>query len=128
MQAGEVGALRCAGPQGAEVLDSRMVVVEFDYAGADPTTIWLVLDRGEPSVCVKHPGFDVDLVVATDPLSMMRVFSGITTLAEAIANDKIRILGPPALAKAFGRWFLWSPFLPAVRDALAHKDHTSAAI
>jgi len=109
-------------------LPDRRVVVEFDYAGADPTTIWLVLDRGEPSVCVKHPGFDVDLVVATDPLSMMRVFSGITTLVEAIANDKIRILGPPALAKAFGRWFLWSPFLPAVRDALAHKDNASAAI
>ena len=67
-------------------------------------------------MCVKHPGFDVDLVVATDPVSMMRVFSGITTLAEAVADDKIRILGPPKLTKAFGSWFLWSPFVPAVRD------------
>ena len=102
-------------------LPDRRVVVEFDYTGADATTLWLLLDHGEPSVCVKHPGFDVDLVVATDPVSMMRVFSGITTLDAAVADDKIRILGSPGLAKAFGRWFLWSPFLPAVRELLARE-------
>jgi DNA-binding HxlR family transcriptional regulator len=105
-------------------LPDRRVVVEFDYTGT--TTLWLVLDRGEPSVCVKHPGFDVDLVVETDPVSMMRVFAGITTLADAIANDKIRVLGSPKLAKAFGRWFLWSPFLPAVHELLAHEAREAA--
>ena len=87
----------------------------------------MVLDHGEPSVCVKHPGFDVDLVVATDPVSMMRVFSGITTLAAAIADDKIRLLGPSKLAKAFGHWFLWSPFASAVREPLAGKEGISLA-
>ena len=64
-------------------LPTQRVVVEFDYTGDDATTLWLVLDQGEPSVCVKDPGLEVDLVVVTDPVSMMRVFSGITTLAEA---------------------------------------------
>jgi DNA-binding HxlR family transcriptional regulator len=107
-------------------LPDRRVVVEFDYTGADSTTLWLVLDRGEPSVCVKHPGFDVDLVVETDPVSMMRVFSGITTLAEAIADQRIRVVGSPKLARAFGGWFLWSPFLPAVHELLAHEAHDTA--
>jgi DNA-binding HxlR family transcriptional regulator len=102
-------------------LPDRRVVVEFDYTGADATTLWLVLDRGEPSVCTKHPGFDIDLVVETDPVSMMRVFSGIITLADAIAADRIRVLGTPKLAKAFGRWFLWSPFLAAVHELLSRE-------
>ena len=74
----------------ASRLPTQRVVVEFDYTGDDATTLWLVLDQGEPSVCVKDPGLEVDLVVSTDPVSMMRVFSGITTLTEAIADGKIR--------------------------------------
>ena len=31
-----------------------------------PMTVWLVLDRGEPSVCMQHPGFDPDVVVRAD--------------------------------------------------------------
>ena len=56
------------------------VVVQFDYHDAKRTTIWLVFDRGEPSVCMNHPGFEPDLVVTTDSLSMMRVFSGVDEL------------------------------------------------
>ena len=105
----------------ADRLPDRRVVIEFDYQGADATQIWLVLDRGDPSVCVKHPGFDSDVVVTTDAVSMMRVFSGIDTLAEAVANGLDRP-GRPALAHAgFGRWFLWSPFVPAVREHLARR-------
>ncbi len=51
---------------------------------------------------------------------MMRVFSGITTLADAIADDKIHLFGPSKLTKAFGDWFLWSPFAPAVRATIGN--------
>jgi DNA-binding HxlR family transcriptional regulator len=64
-------------------LPDRRVVIEFDYRGENATVIWLVLDRGEPSVCIKHPGFDSDVVVTTDAASFMRVFSGIESLDHA---------------------------------------------
>jgi DNA-binding HxlR family transcriptional regulator len=102
-------------------LPDRRVVIEFDYRGPGATTIWLVLDRGEPSVCVKHPGFDTDLLVTTDAVSLMRVFAGITTLTDAIEHETIQLTGTPALTRGFGSWFLWSPFLPAVRDLLARQ-------
>jgi DNA-binding HxlR family transcriptional regulator len=100
-------------------LPDRRVVVEFDYRGADPTVIWLVLDRGEPSVCIKHPGFDSDLIVTTDPVSFMRVFSGIETLLDARSRGTVAIDGPPRLSRSFAQWFLWSPFAPAVREVVA---------
>ncbi|HEX4982810.1 MAG TPA: helix-turn-helix domain-containing protein [Ilumatobacteraceae bacterium] len=108
-------------------LPTQRVVVEFDYTGADATTLWLVLDQGEPSVCVKDPGLDVDLVVVTDPVSMMRVFSGITTLVEAVADDKIQIFGPSKLTRAFGGWFLWSPFVNAVQTAIRNDKRAAVA-
>jgi hypothetical protein len=108
-------------------LPAQRVVVEFDYTGADATTLWLVLDQGEPSVCVKDPGLEVDVVVSTDPVSMMRVFSGITTLREAVAEGKIQLFGPSRLTKAFGGWFLWSPFATAVRTVVRNDQRAAVA-
>jgi hypothetical protein len=99
-------------------LPDRRVVIEFRYTGEDPIVIWLVLDRGEPSVCMKHPGFDTDILVTTDPVSFMRVFSGIDSLAHARRNGTVTLEGPPSLTKAFDKWFLWSPFAPAVREVM----------
>ena len=101
--------------------DTR-VVIEFAYEGPERRTIWLVLDRGEPSVCFKHPGFDSDLVVTTEPVALMRVFSGIERLEDAVGRGAVQIDGPPRLVRAFGRWFRWSPFAAAVREAVAIRD------
>ncbi|MBA2307839.1 MAG: transcriptional regulator [Pseudonocardiales bacterium] len=98
-----------------EQLPHRRVVIEFDYTGEDATRIWLILDRGEPSVCTDHPGFDADVVVTTDAVALMRVFSGITGLPQATATGAVTVSGDPKLVKAFPTWFLWSPFAPAVR-------------
>jgi DNA-binding HxlR family transcriptional regulator len=102
----------------ADRLPDRRVVIEFRYTGDGAMTIWMVLDRGEPSVCMKHPGFDTDVLVSTDPVALMRVFSGIDSLEHARRSGTIEITGPSTLTRAFGKWFLWSPFAPAVRERM----------
>lgn len=104
-----------------ERLPDRRVVVEFDYQGGDAIHIWLVLDRGEPSVCFKHPGFESDLIVVTTSVAMMRVFSGIVSLRQAVDDRSVDIQGPPSLVRGFGRWFLWSPFSDAVKARVADR-------
>lgn len=96
-------------------LPNQRVVIEFDYTGNDATRLWLILDRGEPSVCTDHPGFGSDVVVTTDAVALMRVFSGITTLPQATAAGTVTVSGHRRLVKALPTWFLWSPFAPAVR-------------
>jgi hypothetical protein len=96
-------------------LPDRRVVVEFDYRGDDAMIIWIVLDRGEASVCMKPPGFDTDVLVVTDTVAMMRVFSGIETLAEALDAGTIVVEGVPTLRNAFGDWLLGSPFAASMR-------------
>src|SRR5262249_31175355 len=53
---------RCAG----ETLPDRRVVVEIITKPPRPSRSWLVLENGVASLCVDHPGFDVDLMVRTD--------------------------------------------------------------
>ena len=95
------------------------VVLEFVYGGPDPTRLWIVLDRGESSVCTNHPGFDPDVYVNTAPVALMRVFSGIITFAAAQRSGDVELAGDARLVRQFSHWFLWSPFAPAVRARLA---------
>jgi DNA-binding HxlR family transcriptional regulator len=103
----------------ADATPDGRVVIQFNYRDVRPTTIWLVLDRGDPSVCTNHPGFEPDLLVTTDSVSLMRVFSGIDDLRAARDAGRVRIEGMPSLVEQFPSWFLWSPFAPAVRAHLA---------
>jgi hypothetical protein len=69
-----------------------------------------------------HPGFEPDLIVTTDSLAFMRVFSGVDDLVSALDAGTVRIDGPPRLVRDFPRWFLWSPFLPAVRARVSQEQ------
>jgi DNA-binding HxlR family transcriptional regulator len=103
----------------ADAVPEQRTVIEFDYRGDDPTRIWMVLERRETSVCTEPPGFDVDVVVTTEPVALMRVFSGITSYRDAVAAGAVTVAGLPRLTRALPRWFAWSPFAPAVRARLA---------
>ena len=57
------------------------------------------------------------------------MFGGFASWEQAIALGTIQVDGPPRLVKALPRWFLWSPFAPAVRARAAEemKKPTPAA-
>ena len=93
------------------------VVVQFDHTAPERTSIWVVLDRGEPSVCVQHPGFDADVVVVGTTRTLGEVFSGMTTWRRALADGALRAEGAPHIIRHLPRWFGSSPFAAAVHTA-----------
>ena len=101
-----------------DALPNQRTVIQFDYTGAEPTRIWMVIERRETSVCTDPPGFESDLVVTTEPVALMRVFSGIVTYPQALADGSVALTGPTHLTRALPHWFAWSPFAPAVREHL----------
>lgn len=94
----------------ADRLPPGRVVVEFAHTAPEKLTLWMVLDRGEASVCVQHPGFDSDVVVQSSTPALARVFSGFARWTESVNDGAIKVDGPPNLVKALPKWFLWSPF------------------
>jgi DNA-binding HxlR family transcriptional regulator len=94
----------------------KRVVIQFDHTAPERLSIWMVFERGEPSVCVQHPGFEPDLLVRTSTPALAEVFQGFDTWNRAVATGAITVEGPPRLIRALPRWFEWSPFAP---DTLA---------
>jgi DNA-binding HxlR family transcriptional regulator len=86
---------------------------------------WMVLEPSEVSVCLQHPGFDIDLEVSVDTATLYRVYLGRAELGSAMRMRKLTITGPRALQRGFGRWFAWSAFAPASR--LAEQRRTAAS-
>jgi DNA-binding HxlR family transcriptional regulator len=111
----------------AALPDAR-VVVQFDHTGPERTTLWLVLDRGEPSVCNQHPGFDTDVLVTTTTGALAEVFQGVRTWSAAVADGSITVEGPPRLVRALPRWFLWSPFHAETRARAAAQPALDEAL
>jgi DNA-binding HxlR family transcriptional regulator len=101
-----------------QCLPSRRVVVQFDFRGARTRMLWLVMDRGDVSVCEQHPGFDIDVLVTADIAALYRVWLGRSTLAEAMRSGSVELDGQPALIGAFPGWFAWSSVADVVRAAL----------
>ena len=86
------------------------VVVEFDHTAPEKQQLWMVLDRGEASVCVNHPGFDSDLVVTTSTPALASVFNGYTTMARRGRRRRDQGRRSAVARTALPKWFLWSPF------------------
>jgi DNA-binding HxlR family transcriptional regulator len=102
-----------------EHLPTDRVVVEFAHTAPHPQVIWMVLERGEASVCIQPPGFDTDLQVTSTTPTLGQVFSGYRTWAHAVSSGDVSVEGPSRLVRAFPRWFLWSPFGDQTRERLA---------
>src|SRR5262245_6919694 len=97
-------------------LPADRTVVQFDFRNP-AKRYWMVLEPSEVSVCLQHPGFDVDLEVAVDTGTLYRVYIGRAELGGAMKARKLAISGPRALQHGFTRWFTWSAFAPASRSA-----------
>ena len=99
-------------------------VVQFDFR--DPRQrFWMVLEPGEVSVCLHHPGFDVDLEVNADTAALYRVYLGREELGGAIRAARVTMSGPRALQRGLARWFTWSAFAPASRAAEERRSMAS---
>ncbi len=91
-------------------LPERRIVVEVQFTGLSTRRYWLVLERADASVCVTNPGFDVDLTITADTMTLHRVWVGHQPFESALRSHAIEIEGPPELCRAFPTWLQLSMF------------------
>ncbi len=98
--------------QRTEALPARRLVLEFRVRGGRPSHLWLLLERtGEGEVCVRHPGFDPDLVISADATAFFEVWYGRLRQGDAEKRGLLQIEAAQDLKRAFPTWFHW-PSLP----------------
>ena len=83
--------------------------------------VWLVLDGPSDSeVCLKDPGFPVDLVIAAEVRALFRVWLGRLPRADAERRGLIRFDGAREIIREFPVWFSWPSVPPPA--SLAEKS------
>jgi hypothetical protein len=91
-------------------LPEQRVVVRVTFRDAPKQRFWLLVQRPEPEVCRKPPGFDEDLVVTSDTQSLAKWHMGRLSLGQALHARVITIEGPRRLVREFGKWGGMTPF------------------
>ena len=82
----------------------------FQDMPSSKRAFWLIVDRGDVDLCVKYPGFDVDLYSRSDLRTMTAIWMGLDTVSKAISNDRLVLTGDKAVAKSMQNWLGLSPF------------------
>lgn len=100
----------------AEMPSGRTVLhIEFTDAPRNDRNFWLVVTEDDVEVCLKPPGFPVDLLVRTKVRTMAEIWRGIRALPAEIRAGSVRLEGNAALRRAFPRWLLLSVYAPIRR-------------
>lgn len=81
-----------------DLLPDRRVLIEFNFSD-HPQLVWILVDDLGPSVCLDHPGFEVDVTVHTDLITLTRLWNARQTMSAALAAGRISFQGPTALTR-----------------------------
>jgi hypothetical protein len=91
-------------------LPAERVTVQFEFHDADKRRFWLVLHRPDVDLCLADPGFDIDLCVGSDARTFTRMYLGQVSIAHALADGSVTMVGRSDLRRAFSAWIGLSPY------------------
>jgi hypothetical protein len=63
-----------------------------------------VNEDGDVDMCLKDPGYEIDIRVRADLRRFVEAWRGIRDLRAEIRAGRIQVLGPPSLARKFPEW------------------------
>ena len=102
----------------AEMPPGRTVIqIEFTDGPRNGRYFWLVSNDGRVEVCLKNPGYAVNLQVRTTVRVLAESWRGIRSVRQEIRSGAIALDGKAALRKAFPNWLLLSAYasIPRMR-------------
>ncbi len=102
--------------------DKRVVIsFMFQDMPSSKRAYWLVIDHGEVDLCIKYPGFDVDLAFVTTSKVMADIWMGYSTMKKEIRNKGLLMNGAKNLKTSIDDWFSYSLFFnpQALEDSLS---------
>jgi DNA-binding HxlR family transcriptional regulator len=92
-----------------------VIQIEFTDRPKSGRYFWLLCDSGNVDVCLKHPGYTVDLHVRTTVRVFAETWRGIRSLRQEIRAGSIDLEGTVALRRAFPNWLLLSAYASIAR-------------
>ena len=96
---------RSVDPSG--VPTEERLTVQFDVSGVPSrkSRWWLVFDRGEVDLCLRPPGYEVDLFVSSSIQTLTDVWMGLVPLPAALKSGRLELQGEHRAVRGFRKWF-----------------------
>lgn len=95
----------------AAVFPRHRIVVQFEYPDAPKgeRDWWLVSENGEIDLCLKNPGYDVDIVITCSLKTMSAIWVCQQRFRDAVKKGDIKVLGDSKLTSKLQDWLRSSP-------------------
>jgi DNA-binding HxlR family transcriptional regulator len=77
---------------------------------------WLLVDDGEAELCSQPPGRVEDVALVCRVRTLAEVFTGVTTVQEALRADRLESRGAPKLTRNVHRWLRPSALVAVLRE------------
>jgi DNA-binding HxlR family transcriptional regulator len=112
------------------VLPDRRVVLRFEFSGVPASRtkfriMWLILARSGVDVCMKDPGYAVDLTLRGNIRDYVEVYLGRTRWRD-VAGTALKLDGDPRIARAFPAWMQFKT-VTRRSGATAAPDHAASS-
>jgi DNA-binding HxlR family transcriptional regulator len=117
-------------------LPDRRIVLRFEFSGVPASRtkfriMWLILARSGVDVCMKDPGFAVDLTFRGNIRDYVEVYLGHTKWRD-VAGTTLKFDGDQRIARAFAIWLQFETggerdapaFHPTVEPAAVHAPRS----
>ena len=91
-----------------EQLPNRQLVFQFRFADPDLdyNKYWALIRPGFPiEICVTIPGYEVDLFIETNCMSLSSIILSRTTIARELEEGRLFLGGDAILSRTMDRWF-----------------------
>lgn len=95
----------------AEHLPGDESVIKFCFTDQSTLSDWWLLVKGaKVDICLADPGRDVDVYFSTDLQTMVECWMGDRSYKSAIADGRLKLVGPTALTRNIQHWLADSVF------------------
>ncbi|WP_299500675.1 helix-turn-helix domain-containing protein [uncultured Roseobacter sp.] len=103
-------------------------VMEFEFSGTHKgfSRFWLVVEDGDVDMCLKFPGFEVDVTVSADIKRFVEAWRGFRNLRDEIASGQISIEGKEAYRRQVPDWLMLSALSKVPRLRGRERDFFEA--
>jgi DNA-binding HxlR family transcriptional regulator/putative sterol carrier protein len=89
-------------------LPDRRTVLQVCFTD-DQQRFWIVIESGDPSVCLTDPGYAVDVVIRSDLESLYEVWLGRLPIKQALRQGRLTFVGQSGLIRRMPAVFQLSP-------------------
>lgn len=92
-----------------------VVLIEFTDYTSQFRYWWIVVRGPDVDVCLKDPGYEVDLNISTDLRSLTAAWMGHSTINKEMRDGRVRLTGSTYLKRNINKW-LGTNFYANVKD------------